>query len=125
VEATLRNLPAPAPFVMRWDYPLMRIASDLDPRKLKSKAGRPSKYYVDLLPMCLTEKGLTAEQWKASVQSAWHMSDTTYYELRKQALATGLVEQREDKFFAVPQAVAGNFKTPGELAPALATKIAA
>jgi len=48
VEMTLRNFPPPAPFVVRWDFPLMRRDSELDPRRLRqpqrragSAPGRP------------------------------------------------------------------------------------
>lgn len=40
VEATLRNFPRPEPFVVRWEYPLMVPDLQLDPTKLKTKAGR-------------------------------------------------------------------------------------
>ncbi len=39
-EATLRNFQPLAPFVLRWEYPLMEAAEDLDPKKQARKAGR-------------------------------------------------------------------------------------
>jgi hypothetical protein len=88
---------------MRWDHPLMRIARDLDPRKLKSKAGRPSKYGVDDLVNCLLLNGdLTGEDWKASVKKVSpSMSNSAFYDLRKKALADGLIEVRGGKFSAI------------------------
>ena len=45
VEATLRNLKPIAPFVVRWQYPLMKRADELDPSKLRQPGGgRPSKH---------------------------------------------------------------------------------
>ena len=55
VEATLRNLRAPAPFVMRWGYPLMKLADELDPKRLKSKVGAKAKYTVAAVVSCLTD----------------------------------------------------------------------
>src|SRR5262249_28155954 len=39
VEATLRNFKPIEPFVVRWDYPLMRRDDSLDPRRLKQAKG--------------------------------------------------------------------------------------
>jgi RecA-family ATPase len=44
VEATLRNLPAPTPFVMRWSFPLMHLAPDLNPKKLRGQPGAKPKF---------------------------------------------------------------------------------
>src|SRR5581483_10844775 len=40
VESTLRNFPQVEPFVVRWEYPLMRPDTQLDPAKLKKVKGR-------------------------------------------------------------------------------------
>ncbi|MBI4658302.1 MAG: AAA family ATPase [Verrucomicrobia bacterium] len=44
VEATLRNFPAINPFVVRWEYPLMRRDDTLDPAKLKQLRGRKREH---------------------------------------------------------------------------------
>lgn len=41
VECTVRDFEPIAPFVVRWDYPLL-VRTDLDPAKLKGRGGRPS-----------------------------------------------------------------------------------
>jgi hypothetical protein len=41
VEPILRNFAPIAPFAVRWEFPLMTPADDLDPAKLKQTAGRP------------------------------------------------------------------------------------
>ena len=41
VEATLRNHPPIAPFVVRWQFPLMQRDDGLDPTRLKQSGGRP------------------------------------------------------------------------------------
>ncbi|HEY5234104.1 MAG TPA: AAA family ATPase [Verrucomicrobiae bacterium] len=40
VEPILRNFAPVAPFAVRWNFPLMTLADDLDPAKLKQVAGR-------------------------------------------------------------------------------------
>jgi hypothetical protein len=48
VEPILRNHAPIKPFVIDWDFPLMKRDDDLDPAKLKQpKFGRESKYKVD------------------------------------------------------------------------------
>ena len=43
IEPILRNLPPHPPFAVRWEYPLMRVAEDLDPAALKKPQGRAAK----------------------------------------------------------------------------------
>ena len=51
VNLTLRNLPKADEFVLEWDYPLMRIAKDLNPEALRRTHGRKKvctdKEFVD------------------------------------------------------------------------------
>lgn len=44
VEPILRNFPPVPPFVVRWEFPLMMPADDLDPAKLKKVAGRKKEH---------------------------------------------------------------------------------
>lgn len=44
VEAILRNFASVTPFVVRWQFPLMHLADDLDPSKLKQTGGRKKKH---------------------------------------------------------------------------------
>ncbi|MEI9866389.1 MAG: AAA family ATPase [Limisphaerales bacterium] len=44
VEPILRNFAPVEPFVVRWQFPLMQLADDLDPAKLKQVAGRKKEY---------------------------------------------------------------------------------
>jgi len=46
VSPVLRNLPQVDEFVLRWDYPLMKVASDLNPDALRRPQGR-SKVCTD------------------------------------------------------------------------------
>lgn len=44
VEATLRAFKPVDPFVVRWQFPLMRLETDLDPARLKQCAGRKKEH---------------------------------------------------------------------------------
>src|SRR3954462_16003810 len=44
VEMVLRNLPPVEPFVVKWEWPLFRRASQLDPARLKQAGGRPARF---------------------------------------------------------------------------------
>lgn len=44
VDAILRNFASITPFVVRWEFPLMQLADDLDPSKLKQVGGRKKEH---------------------------------------------------------------------------------
>jgi len=48
VEATLRNLPRPKPFVVQWECPLMKV-TDFDPAALRKPGGRMGRIKPDPL----------------------------------------------------------------------------
>ena len=60
VDATLRNLPPIAPFVIKWKFPLFQV-SDLDPAKLK-QPGSSKTYTVNQILQCLKD-GMTTTEW--------------------------------------------------------------
>ncbi len=43
IEPILRTVPPHPPFAVRWEYPLMHVAEDLDPAALKKPQGRAAK----------------------------------------------------------------------------------
>jgi len=110
VEATLRNMRAPQPFVMRWNYPLMRIASDLDPKKLKSKPGRKSKCSVDGIVSCLAD-GMTTGQWEAAACKEMGVVPSTFANWKKKAVDEDRVHQRGAKWYRKRKIVYTSFKT--------------
>ena len=90
VEAILRNHPPIMPFVVDWDFPLMRRDDDLDPAKLKqSKKGREPKYKVEDLVTYLNKAkaipGLKTSEFQRRVCQETGMVRATFYELLKQA----------------------------------------
>lgn len=101
VEADLRSFKRPAPFAIKWEYPTMELAEDLDPTMLKTRAGRPPSHDLQEILNCLTNEGLTSGEWKADAQCFHGIKSSTFYELRKRALAEGHVEERDKKWFRV------------------------
>jgi AAA domain/DnaB-like helicase N terminal domain len=80
LECTLRNFRPLDPFVVRWDYPLMRLDNQLDPARLKPRAGRTKEH--DPLKLLSAVTDTTAEnpisicKWAERL----HMSRTTLAE---------------------------------------------
>lgn len=67
VETTVRNFKTVPPFVVRWEYPLMRRDDELDPAKLKQASGRPQSFD----PAKLLEAILDTNEANPISISAW------------------------------------------------------
>jgi hypothetical protein len=85
VEFTLRNFEPLAPFVVRWQFPLMRRADDLDPSKLKQSKGRPKIHTVKRILDCLGNRNLTTTQWQKRASSENGVPKTQFYILMDEA----------------------------------------
>ena len=81
VEAKLRNLPEPEPFMVQWDYPMMRVREDLSPKEDG----------VDILDL-LTEPMSTTEWEQLALRKG--VARATFYRM-KSKLAHKLIQ--EDK----------------------------
>lgn len=88
VEATLRNFAPVEPFVVRWAYPLMTLADELDPAKLKQVGGRRREHTADSLLAVLGQQSLTTGDWLSQATEETGMRSRTFYTLRKE-LETG------------------------------------
>jgi hypothetical protein len=70
VEPTLRAFKPVAPFVVRWQFPLMQLAPELDPAKLRQVTGRPQKHdYRRLLAAIVdttAENPISISTWAAA-----------------------------------------------------------
>jgi hypothetical protein len=87
VDFTLRNFaPRPA-FCVRWDWPLMRPDTNLDPSALK-QAGRPKEHTSGSLLEVLPTQGATFSEWK-DLGIKQGMSDWTFKKLCKELKAEG------------------------------------
>jgi hypothetical protein len=92
VEPILRNFAPVAPFAVRWQYPLMRRADDLDPAKLKQVGGRPAKHRPEDLLALLSPDGLTHREWIESAAKK-KISERTFYRLRDELKKAGKVSE--------------------------------
>jgi hypothetical protein len=82
VEPILRNFAPVAPFVVRWEFPLMRRDDDLDPAKLKQTGGRKPTYSPDDVLNLLPKAGLSNAEWMEKAE-AEGISKATFYRLKK------------------------------------------
>ena len=90
VEPILRNFAPVEPFAVRWNFPLMELADDLDPAKLKQVAGRKSEFNPKKLLAAIAK---TTRENPVSV-SAW----ATAGNVPRQTLTGYLPEMRRQKW---------------------------
>jgi hypothetical protein len=108
VDAILRNFAPAAPFVVRWEYPLMRLASSLDPAALRIAGGRtPDHRPADLLAL-LPAEGLASEEWQAMAEGQRGMKRSTFFGLRRRLQDDDKVieAKAEGKFYPVKKGAA-------------------
>jgi hypothetical protein len=80
VDMILRNLPEQPSFVVKWDFPLMRVADELDPAKLK-KAGRTREHTPEALLEVLGSDSLSTTEWQKASKAEKGISSGTFYKL--------------------------------------------
>jgi hypothetical protein len=90
VEPILRNFAPVQPFAVRWEFPLMTRADDLDPAKLKQAGGRKPKNSPDDLLKVLPADGLTQADFLAAADEDG-ISKRTFYRLRKSLENSGKI----------------------------------
>jgi hypothetical protein len=84
VEATLRNFAPVSPFVVRWEFPLMTPAAELDPSRLKQVAGRKRESNPDELLDVLGDRILTSTEWAKEAENEAGIKNRTFYTLLKE-----------------------------------------
>jgi hypothetical protein len=105
VEATLRNFKPIEPFVVRWQYPLMRRADDLDPAKLKNPKGRPPKHTADKILELLKGHEWHTGEWQKQSESEKGVPKSTFYELFEKAKSDPRLKQTQSgQWFYEPAA---------------------
>ncbi len=81
LESVLRNFPAVDPTGLRWDFPLMRIATDLDPKKLQGASDRTEKIIPEkeqYLSLFSVDRYMTVSEIDAEfVRRGWDKSKET------------------------------------------------
>ena len=108
VEATLRNFTPVEPFVVRWEYPLMRRDETLDPTKLKQVGGRPKRYTVEKILDVLGDRHLTTTEWFKIAGPETGISKSSFYELLEQAKKLPRLKQTQTGQWFM-EAVAGEW----------------
>lgn len=93
VESTLRNFAQVDPFVVRWDYPLMRPDGTLDPSKLKQAGGRPKQYTPDAILDALGDQSLTTSEWQKQAEDETGAKSRTFHLLKGELQKLGRVMQ--------------------------------
>jgi hypothetical protein len=92
IEMTLRNHAPIDPFVVRWQYPLLRRDGALDPARLKAVKGRPPIYDAAMLLDVLGAATMKTGDWQQAVADAHGMSRAKFHELRRELLDQGKIE---------------------------------
>ena len=73
VNLILRNLPEQPPFVVEWDFPIMRLRTDLDPARLKQTAGRrrehDPRHLLAAIADTTSENPISISAWAAAVKT--------------------------------------------------------
>jgi len=90
VEPILRNFAPVAPFAVRWEFPLMHRADDLDPAKLKQAGGRKPENSPDDLLKVLPADGLMPADFLAAADEDG-ISKRTFYRLRAELKKRGKI----------------------------------
>jgi hypothetical protein len=98
IDMTLRNFPAQAPFVVQWEYPLMRRDSDLDPARLKRpQSGRPTEHTArDILN--LLARPMSSTEWQQHCDKEAGIAKASFYRLLKTAKAGPLLTRVDGKW---------------------------
>ncbi len=95
VDCVLRNHPPIEPFVVRWEFPLMRIEELLDPERLKKPVGRKQEYKTDDV-LDLLDGSMTTTEWQTLAEKKLGMSESTFHRLRRSIEKMDLAVHRDD-----------------------------
>jgi hypothetical protein len=90
-EFNLRNFPPMNSFTVEWDNWLFR-RSDLDPNRLKRKAGRPSNHTARTLLEVLGDQDLSSTEWAAQCKEMG-ISNGSFYVLLGELKKSGRIHQ--------------------------------
>jgi hypothetical protein len=104
MEFEVRNHTEIEPFVVRWDYPIMVEAPELNAADLKqAKKGANEQYsdqdFVHHLPVAGLDEPLSYSKWMTAVMSATGMkSEDTFKKRRKKLVEAGKVVQVDGRY---------------------------
>jgi hypothetical protein len=106
VTSILRNLPQVPEFVVAWDYPLMRVANDLNPEALRRPQGR-NKIATDkeFLDTVINGDGKTFTRVVEDAKRSLNMSSSTAKRALNRMVTAGLVQHSGGLYWAKVQKV--------------------
>jgi hypothetical protein len=81
VDAILRNFAPIQPFVVRWEFPLMRPDESLNPDNLKTAPGKKTFHTPDKMMEVLKGHTYTTAQWKKAAADEKGIPKTQFYTL--------------------------------------------
>jgi len=88
VEPILRNFAPVAPFAVRWQFPLMQLADDLDPARLKQAGGRPKahdpKKILRAIADTTPENPISISKWATAAKMPRNTLSDYLPEMRRQ-----------------------------------------
>ena len=101
VTSILRNLPQLPEFVVAWDYPLMKVASDLNPDALRRPQAKnkvcSDKEFVDAV---ITDEGKTFTKIMQEAKNTLNMSPRTGATYLKRLTEKGLIKTSGGLYWA-------------------------
>ena len=96
VDMTLRNHSPVDPFVVRWDFPLMRRDVDLNPGRLRKPGQAQKKYFPEQLLDALGTQALLSSEWFKLVKAATGMGESSFNRQRNSLVERGQVLHSDD-----------------------------
>lgn len=93
VESTLRNFPPVPPFVVKWNYPALTLAQDLDPARLKKAGGRPLSASPDSITNLIANTPMSTSDWQKSAYQELGVSRSAFHRLKLDLLSRKRVSQ--------------------------------
>jgi hypothetical protein len=96
VEATLRNHAPAQPFVVRWEFPLFVVASELDPAQLKKAGAAVKRYRSEVLTKLLTHP-MTTTEFRKMADEECGMSKSTFFRLFDELKEDGIIISSPDR----------------------------
>jgi hypothetical protein len=98
VETTTRSFAKPDKFVVRWEYPLWSMATDLDPDELKkpNKGGRPAKYSVEKLVEVISKGGMSSGEIYQAYRNESGISERHFKNLLRDAKTRNMIIEQEN-----------------------------
>lgn len=112
VDATLRNFPKIAPFVVSWQFPLMRVNNTLNPEDLKAPGNAPKPIDSEAVLELLDAEGMTASQWETAVMDSEICGRAKFFKVKKELLDEGRVRKDGKLFYPVEEAAEASLLEP-------------